>query len=161
MYKESRTMHRRAALLLLVVLALVCLLAGCGAPRTELQPPENAQVLTDSRAVELFRDPRQWNMPQLLDHQLYLLDGRLYAEFLFDKAADADQIDRARSYSLRSFVLTDAYILGEYPYGELIIGQAKQAADATTWEAVTCRVYNEKKLLYGDVFDRVYLDEDR
>ncbi len=104
----------------------------------------------------MFVDKRQWNMPQLQEHELYLLDERLYVEFLFEKNADEGQIDRARSFSLTTFVLSSIQILGEYPYSELMMNREKKREGFVDWQAVTCHIYSGDELIYEDIYDRVY-----
>jgi hypothetical protein len=160
MKTKRRLCSLRLALLLLLCLVPVCLLTACGQEKARLQPPEEAQVLTDQRAVELFMDPRHLNLSQLLEHQLYLVDGGLFAEFLFAEEATEDQLDRARSFCLSAFVLTDSYVLVEQPYLDLLLGQAKRTPGAPTWDTVTCRVYRGEELVCEDVYDKVYLPEN-
>ena len=101
-------------------------------------------------------DVRQWNLPQLLQQEVYLLDQRLYAEFLFAPDTDFSQLDRARSFCLTTFVLGEVQILGEYPYSQLVLDKQRGATGSADWQAFTCRIYSDGKLLYEDIHDKLY-----
>ena len=159
MKKKNTYSYLVTICVILILLAVTC--AGCSSA-TELTtldaPPEAATLLTDDgESTELLLDERQWNFPNLAQHQVYLLDDCLYIDFLFDKKADADQLDRARSFALTSFTLLKYQFLGPYPYREVI--KARQNEELM-WNNVSCRVWQGDELLYQDDYDHVYYDED-
>ena len=85
MQYKSKHMPSNLLILFLIFMALLYPMLGCEKAQPSFKIPDDAVLLTDYRAIELFVDKRQWNMPQLQEHELYLLDERLYVEFLFEK----------------------------------------------------------------------------
>jgi len=141
------------AAICLILLAAALLLPQFGeAPQLEI--PAGALALTDTgESTELLTDARQWNLSQLEQHQVYLLDNCLYVDFLFTDEVDADQLDRARSFVLSSFSVLSYQYLGAYPYRDIIKAREKKEL---IWEEVRCRIWQEDELLYEDVYDKIY-----
>lgn len=76
-----------------------------------------------------------------------MLDGRINMDFWFDKKADDDQINNARSFAINAFVLRQAPAVGESPYRNLLNDKSVQ------WQTASFRVYQGGKLLYLEQYD--------
>ena len=153
--KTKQTRKRATVISLVCVLVVAAALAWAfwPEPTPTLEVPAGALALTDpEESTELLTDVRQWNLPQLEQHVVFLQDDCLTVQFAFSKDADASQLDRARSFVLSSFVLGDRDILGPYPYGDVIDARYKGELD---WNSVNCQVWQGPDLVYEDVHDQV------
>jgi len=109
--------------------------------------PAHAVVYTDEQEMELFLDEMQWNMPDLLQQEVYLAGDEINIDFWFSEAAGFNQIDGARSFAITAFVIKHAYPLGLSPYDWLLIDSD------VMWKTVSCKVYQGPDLLYHDCYD--------
>lgn len=148
-FQTKRTVKRVSAMVLMVSLMLLC---ACAEP-LELYVPDDAAVYTSEDAAVLLKDAMQWNMTHLVQHELYIKDDTLYMDCLFDKAVDAGEIDRMRSFVITAFVLLHCDALGPTPYSELVMDRNR---GELMWESVVCRIYQGSELVYEDVHDLVY-----
>ena len=111
--------------------------------------PLEAVIYTDNEeALELFLDEMQWNMPDLLQQEVYLVGEEINIDFWFSEAAGEAQMDAARSFAITTFVLRQTHFLGASPYQSLIL-----AHEDVTWTTVSCKVYRGSELIYHDRYD--------
>ena len=100
---------------------------------------------TEESAAVLFLE--EWSMHDLLQHDVYLIDSEMNVDFWFSEAADVHQLDRARNFSVRTFLLRQPYTMGRSPYDRL----ARNLG--ISWETVSIRIFLDGELLHHDRYD--------
>lgn len=141
------------------VFAMFCVcisLVGCSVPQAELVAytvpqqlavtlQNDAEVLTETAAEELFTAPDYYAMPLLTKHEVVANENSLIAQFYFEKTASLAEINNARSFVITKFVLWQQSKLGGAPYDELVKRQAKP-------ETIFCEIFLGDQLLLQDQY---------
>ena len=112
-----------------------------------MRTSDNAVVYTDESAARQFSEEEQWGMLDLLQHEVYLLDDEININFWFGEMANNYQVDRARNFVIRTFVLRRPYTMAPQPYDRMARNMAIR------WDTVSSKVYLDGDLLFHDRYD--------
>ena len=102
-------------------------------------------IFTEESAARLFLD--EWGLHDLMQHDVYLIDNEMNVDFWFSEAADVYQVDSARNFSIRNFLLRQPYTMGRTPYDRL----ARNLR--ISWETTSFRIFLGGELIYHDRYD--------
>ena len=108
---------------------------------------ENVIDYTDESAARQFSEGEEWGMLDLIRHEVHLIDGELNVNFWFSESASTYQIDRARSFTIRTFVLRRPYTIGGQPYDRMVRNMR------INWDTLSSKVYLDGELMYHDRYD--------
>ena len=104
-------------------------------------------VYTDESAAIQFAEEEAWGMLDLLEHEVYLLDGEININFWFSEAATNVQVDRARSFVIRTFLLRRPFQLGRQPYDRLVRNMN------INWNTLSSKIFLDGELVHHDRYD--------
>ena len=108
---------------------------------------ENIIDYTDESAARRFSEEEEWDMLDLIRHEVHLIDNELHVNFWFSESASTYQIERARSFTIRTFVLRRPYTIGGQPYDRMVRNMR------ISWDTLSSKVYFDGELLHHDRYD--------